>query len=76
MVITDVRYPNECRWIRGLGGKVVFLNRPGVVPANEEEAGSIQAAVCANLIDLVVSNDETPAVLGRRVLDLVAETSA
>lgn len=38
-VITDVRYPNECSWIKKhLKGKVIHLTREGVTPPNEEEA--------------------------------------
>lgn len=33
-VITDVRFPNEVEAIRGLGGQIVKVIRPGVKPAN------------------------------------------
>jgi hypothetical protein len=37
VVITDVRYLNEADWVRSLGGLVVWLERPGVFAANDEE---------------------------------------
>lgn len=40
-VITDVRYPNEVQMILDHGGVVYFIDRPGVGPANSEEAASI-----------------------------------
>lgn len=33
-VITDVRFPNEARRIKTMGGKVVRIDRPGVGPVN------------------------------------------
>jgi hypothetical protein len=36
-VITDVRYLNEADWVRSLGGLVVWIERPGVFAANDEE---------------------------------------
>lgn len=36
-VITDVRYKNEADWVRSLGGLVVWVERPGVYAANDEE---------------------------------------
>lgn len=34
-VVTDVRFPNEARLIRGRGGVLVRLDRPGFGPVNE-----------------------------------------
>lgn len=39
-VITDVRYINEMKWIWAKGGIVFEIIRPGVGPANAEEARS------------------------------------
>ncbi len=41
VVITDVRYPNEVHHIARSGGKVIYVGRPSVGPANEEERASI-----------------------------------
>jgi len=40
-VVTDVRYDNECTWIRRNGGVTVGLTRTGYGPANEEEHVSL-----------------------------------
>jgi len=36
-VIPDVRYENEVKWIKGMGGYVIHLTRMGTKPANIEE---------------------------------------
>jgi len=36
-VVTDVRYLNELKWIKGEGGKVIHISRAGIPPANAEE---------------------------------------
>ena len=36
-IITDVRYPNERKWIKDKGGVCVHVTREGVGPANTEE---------------------------------------
>lgn len=41
-IICDVRYPNEVDYILSKGGTVIYLDRPGVGPANEVEANSIR----------------------------------
>ena len=41
-VISDVRYVNEAAAIKRLGGEVWRIHRPGVGPANEEEARSLK----------------------------------
>lgn len=35
VVVTDVRFPNEARLIRGYGGVLVRIERPGYGPVNE-----------------------------------------
>jgi hypothetical protein len=35
VVVSDVRFPNEARWVQNLGGKVLWVERPGVGPAND-----------------------------------------
>lgn len=55
-VITDVRYLNEARMILDLGGKVVRLYRPGVMPANEEEQDSLAKIDCALSLPSLMNN--------------------
>ena len=40
--ITDVRYPNEVRWIKGKNGVVLGIERPDFYAANEEEGMTIR----------------------------------
>ena len=41
IVVTDVRYPNEAKWLWERNGLLVRIERPGVGPANDEEATTI-----------------------------------
>lgn len=63
-VITDVRYANEAAWIRGRGGRVVEIVRPGVGPANDEEKNSMAAF----LPDRHIYNGNTVESLQRELL--------
>ena len=36
-IITDVRYVNEAKMIKDLGGKILHIEREGVVPPNPSE---------------------------------------
>ena len=60
-VITDVRYLNEAQWIKEHNGEVWYIDRPGIGPANDEEANSFaeifrECAVNNNIIDRVIHN--------------------
>lgn len=68
-VVTDVRYPNEVNRILTDGGKVVYLLRPGVQAANDEETRSIGEILERYRIPVVL-NAGTPEELGARVLAL------
>lgn len=37
VIIPDVRYENEARWIKGIGGYVIHITRIGTKPANFQE---------------------------------------
>lgn len=58
--ITDVRYPNEVRWIKGKNGVVLGIERPGYHPANEEEAISIREIRIQHPDIPWIVNDGTP----------------
>ena len=75
-VITDCRYPNEARWVKGQGGVVVVIHRPSIGPANEEERASIEEALCQRLHGAIVVNDGTPEELGPRVLEAAGAEAA
>ena len=64
IVVPDVRFENEARMIRGQGGEVWMIHRPGVEPvaAHESEAG-----LPLRLIDRLIVNDGTADQLRERV---------
>lgn len=67
IVVTDVRFANEVRFIEEFwGGTVVGIERPGVGPANGHVSEQVRG-----LTDLWVVNDETPEVLAKRVLSVI-----
>lgn len=53
VVAEDCRFPNEAAAIRALGGRVVWIDRPGLVAAGHASEQSLSAADC----DLVIPND-------------------
>ena len=68
--ITDVRYADEARWAKSLGGHIVYIDRPGVGPANAEEKRSIQEILDDKLFGSVLHNDSTVEQLHARAARL------
>lgn len=60
VVITDIRFDNEARFVRGMGGVVCSISRGGIeaVSAHSSETG-----VHLALVDAWLSNDTAPAAL-------------
>lgn len=50
--ITDTRFENEARWIKSKGGKLIFIDRSGISPANIEEEQN--NPVLMSLADMVI----------------------
>jgi hypothetical protein len=69
VIIDDVRYSNEINWIRNMGGVVIRIDRPGIGPANDEEATSFAAMPKLPLL----RNDDTIETAVRQVLALLRE---
>jgi hypothetical protein len=65
LVISDVRFPNEARWLLDAGGELWRVDRPGVAPVavhvSEQHVMSLPA-------DRVIRNDGTLAQLQAQVL--------
>lgn len=57
VVVSDVRFPNEAKAIRELGGKIVWITRDGCGPSGHAS----EEGLPPDLIDGYVSNDGTPA---------------
>jgi hypothetical protein len=55
VVVSDVRYPNEGKRVKQLGGVTIRVDRPGVGPANEHEAQHTLEIE----VDAVIVNDGT-----------------
>lgn len=75
VVITDVRYLNECQWVWANGGLVVELVRYGVRPANDEEVrsfGEIHGWCLQMGVTIpVVGNDGKPSDAAQQVFKLI-----
>lgn len=56
VVITDVRFDNEARWIKQQGGLVIELLRPSVVPVAEHVS---EKGVSTHLVDFTLLNHGT-----------------
>ena len=66
-VVTNVRYREEAEAIRGEGGILVLVTRPGVGPTNDHVSEQIPATP-----DLVVANDGTLEDLEAKAHELMA----
>ena len=69
LTITDVRYLNEAEWINKHRGRLIYIERPGVTAANDEEAQSITKIlnVSLSLSVQTIANDGTIEQLHARV---------
>lgn len=57
IIIDDLRYANEAGWARRLGGLLLYINRPGIGPANGVEYESVSQMRSA-FKPHVIENDE------------------
>jgi Deoxynucleotide monophosphate kinase len=60
VVVSDVRFPNEAKWIHYCGGVVVRIERPGYGPVNEHVSDTGQDAVRT---DVIITNDGPPEAM-------------
>jgi hypothetical protein len=58
IVIDDVRYANEARWIMSKGGMAIHVGRPCYGPANSEEADSITELRLVDGLQFVLNDGE------------------
>lgn len=68
MVISDVRFDNEARWVRKLGGIVVHVVREDAVPVNEHAS---EAGVTLGDSDKMIMNTGSLEELQARVKNIV-----
>ena len=70
-VISDLRYPNEAKRVKELGGEVWLVVRTGFHPANEEERASISDIVEAKLYDRFIDNSGSMASLNKQIEEAI-----
>jgi hypothetical protein len=68
MIVTDVRFENEARWIRSMGGQVLHISRP---QAEAVQAHVSESGVVAFPDDWQVVNDSTLEQLMLRLRQLL-----
>lgn len=68
-VITDCRFENEVAWVKRMGGKVVYIERPGL--SAEDSHASEQTDSIKPLADYVITNSSTLEELQEQVLKAV-----
>jgi hypothetical protein len=73
VVVTDVRFPNEARLIRGYGGILVRVERPGFGPVNEHVSDRASERWA---YDRRIDNDSEVPSLHGKVRQLVTELRA
>jgi dephospho-CoA kinase len=66
IVITDVRYENECSLIKQSGGIVIMIKRPGLVSTDTHESENQELEV-----DRTVINDGTVDDLHDKIIELL-----
>lgn len=64
-IITDVRFPNEVKMVKSVGGTLIKIVRPGYTPVNGHKSDS---GLPDSLFDLVLVNDGTLEDLRRKVV--------
>lgn len=69
IVISDVRFVNEAKWIREAGGEIWRIERPGAAPVRDHESERQVAAIQASR---VVDNSGTVEDLWCKVQELAA----
>lgn len=73
IIISDVRFVNEARWIREAGGQIWRLERPGVASVRDHES---ERQVAQVLADHTIHNTGTMEDLWCQVTALVGEVTA
>jgi len=68
VAVTGLRFPNELERIRAGGGRLVWVERPGVGPVNDHDS---ERSVTSRDYDYIVQNDGTLADLHDRAQELV-----
>lgn len=73
VVVTDVRFPNEARLIRGYGGLLIRIDRPGFGPVNEHLSDRASERWA---YESRVDNDGDVESLRKKMRELITELRA
>lgn len=74
MIVADVRFNNEAKWIKDSGGLMLEVVRPGQDFISEDSHAS-EAGVDPALIDAVITNDGPPSVMIMQARKILWESS-
>ena len=73
VIVSDVRYANECGVIKDAGGRVFRIDAGTRVPPNEHSDHSSEREVDALPVDGTIDNSGSPTALDYRIRLLVEE---
>lgn len=66
LVVSDVRFPNEARWIRKAGGILIHVDRPASTHVIDNPGHVTENGVPAGVCHVQVTNDGTPEDLRKK----------
>jgi len=69
-VVPDVRFDNEAKMIRNMGGKIISITRDAAEPVNPHVS---EAGISPELIDLEITNNLSRDALARHAQRIVTE---
>jgi len=72
MIIPDVRFPNEAKWIKDEGGILFEVNRPGIEPVAQHAS---EDADLSPWIDYTILNDGPPSQMIGNARELIWQAS-
>jgi hypothetical protein len=72
LIIPDVRFPNEAKWIKDEGGILFEVNRPGVEPVAQHAS---EGADLSPWIDYTILNDGPPSQMISNARELIWQES-
>lgn len=64
VVVPDIRYPNEAKWVRDEGGLLIWVNRPGFGPVNSHASA---AGLVRDMAHTELNNDAGELELAEKV---------
>jgi hypothetical protein len=76
LVVTDVRYGNEAFSLRGLGGHIVRVHRPGSSPLAADTRAHSSEQITDLKTDADIANDSALAALGTEVWRVVEQLAS